>query len=356
MFYQILTNFFSLCLNNIFTQINEALELALEAIDREAALPNKNEQEAKDIIMKNSSASGNLKIAVKTTMAITQATVTNNRDTLQNNIQLFETSSLEPIYENVLGTKIKSTASTSASNSKVCASKDFNPMIKSLNHQRVASVKDYSSCEKVSTELSISNEEPYYQVPKPSEPYYEVPKNLKPVPVYENIEMFYSGIDYNNTSGQIIPYQMEPPKEKPPPPPAESPPLFDVNSSHNQDSSSSCSENNWCNNAENTYEKVVRNYEGRDLIDQPSPPIQRMNSTKRIKKEIRNKRSSFLGIEGNLDDDDNYLELTVAPPPDMAQLLQEERRLEKQLYMKVGLCDSSDTGKCLLWCWLEIHL
>lgn len=34
--------------------------------------------------------------------------------------------------------------------------------------------------------------------------------------------------------------------------------------------------------------------------------LRRMDSTKRIKKEIRLKRSSFLGIEGN--DDESYLE------------------------------------------------
>lgn len=184
------------------------------------------------------------------------------------------------------------------------------------------------------------DDEPYYQVPKSSEPYYDAPKHLRPIPLYENIEIFYNGLENatlavnsSNSGGK-----MEPPKEKPPPPPIDSPPAFD---------DLDCHENgldNW--SSDNTYETISNRLPlGTD--PHPSPPIKRMNSTKRIKKELRNKRSSFLGIEGTTDDDlDSYLELTVAPPPDMAQLLQEERRLEKQLYMKAGLCDSSDTGEC----------
>lgn len=68
--------------------------------------------------------------------------------------------------------------------------------------------------------------------------------------------------------------------------------------------------------------------------------MKRINSTRRIKKDIRNKRSSFLGIEGTIDDE-RYLELSVAPPPDMAKLLKEQRII----YQKAGLCDSSDTGE-----------
>lgn len=75
--------------------------------------------------------------------------------------------------------------------------------------------------------------------------------------------------------------------------------------------------------------------------------MKRMNSTRRIKKEIRNKRSSFLGIEGSTEDDIS-LELSVAPPPDMSALLQEERRLEKQVLFKTGLYESSDTGETFI--------
>ncbi|XP_011290335.2 uncharacterized protein LOC101901348 isoform X3 [Musca domestica] len=205
-----------------------------------------------------------------------------------------------------------------------------------------------------SSSLPQSNEEPhepYYQVPKSSEPYYDAPKHLKPIPVYENIEIFFNGNGLLGSEDSSM--HLEPPKEKPPPPPIESPPLFDdVDSSHTTDTYSS---------SENTYETLSRHQLNHHLQyqqqqqqqqqqmgsqDHPSPPMKRMNSTKRIKKELRNKRSSFLGIEGSsMDDDDSYLELTVAPPPDMAQLLQEERRLEKQMYLKAGLCDSSDTGE-----------
>ncbi|XP_036675142.3 E3 ubiquitin-protein ligase lubel isoform X1 [Drosophila suzukii] len=196
--------------------------------------------------------------------------------------------------------------------------------------------------------------EPYYQVPKATEPYYDAPKHLRPVPVYENIEIFYSGLEISQGSAGTPLGPMEPPKEKPPPPPTESPPPIPVDEGHDDELDglgSSLGHNTDTWSSDNTYETISngtrRHLQGQLEPAQPSPPIKRMNSTKRIKKELRNKRSSFLGIEtdGDLDDMETYLELTVAPPPDMAQLLQEERRLEKQLYIKAGLCDSSDTGE-----------
>ncbi|XP_055320550.1 uncharacterized protein LOC129577468 isoform X2 [Sitodiplosis mosellana] len=167
-------------------------------------------------------------------------------------------------------------------------------------------------------------DEPYYQVPKKqNESYYEVPKS-RPIPVYENVDMYYDNMASSHklssptTTKLPVPLEigtkaaaMQPPKEKPPPPPVES----------NDEEESECAE-----------EEPL-----------PQDAMKRINSTKRIKKEIRNKRSSFLGIEGN--DDESFLELSVAPPPDMAALLQEERRIEKQLYMKAGLYDSSDTAE-----------
>lgn len=180
---------------------------------------------------------------------------------------------------------------------------------------------------KSDTKLSVSGTEangkkdvepePHYQVPrKNAEPYYEVP-NSKPVPVYENVDMYFDNTaspqKFGLPANIAFPVEMgkrvmEPPKEKPPPPPPDS------------------------TDDEREVEEVV-----------PQNPMKRMNSTKRIKKEIRNKRSSFLGLEGNADDE-SFLELTVAPPPDMAAFIQEERRLEKQMYINAGLCDSSDTG------------
>ncbi|XP_062123094.1 uncharacterized protein LOC133836549 isoform X1 [Drosophila sulfurigaster albostrigata] len=195
--------------------------------------------------------------------------------------------------------------------------------------------------------------EPYYQVPKPAaEPYYDAPKHLRPIPVYENIDIFYTGLELGHSSVTSL-VNMEPPKEKPPPPPIEPPTTEEMEDAHAHDDDE-LDAGTW--SSDNTYETISSNtrrqlqaQQGQLLtpLAQPSPPIKRMNSTKRIKKELRNKRSSFLGIEtdADLDDVDSYLELTVAPPPDMAQLLQEERRLEKQLYIKAGLCDSSDTGE-----------
>lgn len=158
--------------------------------------------------------------------------------------------------------------------------------------------------------------EPYYQVPKrANESYYEVPKSC-PIPVYENVDMYYDNTaSTEKFAASHVPIALgnnkqalEPPKEKPPPPPEDS----------------------------------TDDERGNDADLDPQDAMKRMNSTKRIKKEIRNKRSSFLGIDGG--EDDSFLELTVAPPPDMAAFIQEERRLERQMYIKAGLYDSSDTG------------
>lgn len=172
----------------------------------------------------------------------------------------------------------------------------------------------------------VEEEEPYYQVPKPViEPYYEVPSN-KPVPLYENVNICFSSSTTTSypivNESKIIPTAfalgnlsiLEPPKEKPPPPPVEE-------ISDGEDV-----------NADNEDDESVANQD----------PMKRMNSTKRIKKEIRNKRSSFLGLEDNADDD-TVLELSVVAPPDISSFLKEERRLEKQLYIKTGLYDSYDT-------------
>lgn len=170
--------------------------------------------------------------------------------------------------------------------------------------------------------------EPHYQVPRSREPYYETPKKQAAIPLYENVELMFPASDgsrfsmaeSNESFGiddgteMVFPIDqskyliMEPPKEKPPPLPVQE----QVNESS---------------------ESQLDNFK-------------RINSTKRIKKEIRNKRSSFLGIEGQ-DFDDYALELSVAPPPDMQALLQEGKRLEKQIYQKVGLYENSDNGKDL---------
>ncbi|XP_077261353.1 smallish isoform X1 [Temnothorax americanus] len=96
------------------------------------------------------------------------------------------------------------------------------------------------------------------------------------------------------------PTSVEPPKEKPPPPPV------DVSDDEN-----------------------------------PAPePLKRLNSTRRIKKELRTRRSDFLGIEGQVNDDDLEPELTLTKPPDMAAILAEERRIE-QLHRRSYDTDSN---------------
>ncbi|KAL0123984.1 hypothetical protein PUN28_006061 [Cardiocondyla obscurior] len=95
------------------------------------------------------------------------------------------------------------------------------------------------------------------------------------------------------------PTSVEPPKEKPPPPPV------DVSDDENP----------------------------------PPEPLKRLNSTRRIKKELRTRRSDFLGIEG-INDDDLEPELTLTKPPDMAAILAEERRIE-QLHRRSYDTDSN---------------
>lgn len=75
----------------------------------------------------------------------------------------------------------------------------------------------------------------------------------------------------------------------------------------------------------------------------PPPPVDneaeqtnlvRLNSTKRIKKEINLKRSSFLGL-GDSYDDQIDAELTLDKPPDINTFLQKESKFEKTLYKKM---------------------
>ncbi|XP_018377542.1 PREDICTED: calponin homology domain-containing protein DDB_G0272472 isoform X4 [Trachymyrmex cornetzi] len=96
------------------------------------------------------------------------------------------------------------------------------------------------------------------------------------------------------------PTSVEPPKEKPPPPPV------DVSDDDNP----------------------------------PPEPLKRLNSTRRIKKELRTRRSDFLGIEGQVNDEDFEPELTLTKPPDMAAILAEERRIE-QLHRRSYDTDSN---------------
>lgn len=121
---------------------------------------------------------------------------------------------------------------------------------------------------------------------------------------------------------------VEPPKEKPPPPPVD-----------------------------------VSDEESEAPELPPKSALRRLDSTKRIKKEIRKKRSDFLGIEGSNDEaylDSGtfqikcfflktfpFLEANVEAPPDMISLLQEERRLQQQLYRQSisSEADSADNNE-----------
>ncbi|XP_068153664.1 myb-like protein X isoform X2 [Drosophila tropicalis] len=432
--------------------INEALELALEAIDREVTVKEMDKAQEQDtsMVMEESKEEERKQQQQQQVEETQQQETKEDNDNIvmpnktdeqkkeeikeqakQEKVKLKDCEEREPIYENVSSTismhevdneqttaiimtttaaaatatqaatttttTIAAAAATStrrshrksipnksnSNNNENNQSTNQTSNINSNNNNIINNSSSSNQIDNYNTSASLVEDiEPYYQVPKANnataaapEPYYDAPKHLRPVPVYENIEIFYTGLELNQTlppAGLGVGGVMEPPKEKPPPPPTESPPPIDDDrydsrqshlrhQQHNLDDELDggghhSNTDTW--SSDNTYE-TISNGTRRPLapsnvggsagvgVQLSSPPIKRMNSTKRIKKELRNKRSSFLGIEtdGDLDDVESYLELTVAPPPDMAQLLQEERRLEKQLYIKAGLCDSSDTGE-----------
>ncbi|XP_022815315.1 LIM domain only protein 7 isoform X3 [Spodoptera litura] len=142
-----------------------------------------------------------------------------------------------------------------------------------------------------------------------------IDKKIDVTPLYENMDIFYqNSSEFSPESA--FPLDMptnilEPPKEKPPPPPTEDGPEDELLGNGN---------------------------------------FKHTSSARRIKKEIRNKRTSFLGIEGQ---DDSYLDvdLTLAPRPDITSFLQEETKIEKLLYKKTlshdmdaKLRESRDSG------------
>ncbi|XP_044250679.2 E3 ubiquitin-protein ligase lubel isoform X1 [Drosophila takahashii] len=373
--------------------INEALELALQAIDREATTepmdkaqhPEEEEEEQQEELGGQPEEEEEQEDQEETEQEShedSQGESHTEGGEMPNKTDEQKQGEREPIYENVSSTismhevdneqiaAMTITTQTQATRrshrrsipNKQPSNNNNNENNQSPNQSNSSSNQKENSMAATSATpvppATPGDVEPYYQVPKATEPYYDAPKHLRPVPVYENIEIFYSGLEIGQGSagpGAPLVGLMEPPKEKPPPPPTERPPPIPADDGGHDDEldglGSSLGHNTDTWSSDNTYETISngtrRHLQGQLEPAQPSPPIKRMNSTKRIKKELRNKRSSFLGIEtdGDLDDMETYLELTVAPPPDMAQLLQEERRLEKQLYIKAGLCDSSDTGE-----------
>lgn len=401
-------------------QINEALDLALEAIDREASkqeerqeqveLEQKQEEEEEELLVEvEQQNKENLVKEMKEELELEEKLdeLTMKCDELMPNKtdeqkkqeveqeqeleqkqkqneqeQELETRK-EPIYENISSTismqQVDSSEQTAMmtrrgtgtggeghrrsipNKSNINNNNNEHNQTNNNNNKEEVEITTTTTTTVVATTPRNPDLEPYYQVPKATEPYYDAPKHLRPIPVYENIDIFYTGLELSgniNNHNSSLPLgllsgPLEPPKEKPPPPPIEQPATTTTTPGDEDELDTGT----W--SSDNTYETISSSTRRQLQLQQQqqapgqaqgqaTPPIKRMNSTKRIKKELRNKRSSFLGIEtdADLDDVDSYLELTVAPPPDMAQLLQEERRLEKQLYIKAGLCDSSDTGEC----------
>ncbi|CAG9567780.1 unnamed protein product [Danaus chrysippus] len=139
---------------------------------------------------------------------------------------------------------------------------------------------------------------------------FDVNKKVSVTPLYENIDIFNQNLVESSDFPLDLPTNaLEPPKEKPPPPPTEDGP-----------------------------DELLGNGN-----------FKHTSSARRIKKEIRNKRTSFLGLEGQ---DDSYLDvdLKLSPRPDITSFLQEETKIEKLLYRKTlshdnaKLRDSRDSG------------
>ncbi|XP_068619865.1 A-kinase anchor protein 9 isoform X2 [Battus philenor] len=143
---------------------------------------------------------------------------------------------------------------------------------------------------------------------------FDIDNKVLVAPLYENIDIFYQNtVDDAGAFPLDLPTNvLEPPKEKPPPPPSE----------------------------DATEDELLGNGN-----------FKHTSSARRIKKEIRNKRTSFLGIEGQVDDSYLDADLTLAPRPDITSFLQEETKIEKLLYKKTlshemdaKLRDSRDSG------------
>uniref|UniRef100_V5GIF7 LIM zinc-binding domain-containing protein n=1 Tax=Anoplophora glabripennis TaxID=217634 RepID=V5GIF7_ANOGL len=156
--------------------------------------------------------------------------------------------------------------------------------------------KDASENISAAKEAQTNTKEDPPMVPKETTIVEKVPP-LKPKPaIYENIEFKpYNGAPDFITNDFLVdspfsltPPKMEPPKVKPPPPP---PPEDDA-----------------------------------------PQPMKRMNSTKRIKKEMHIKRSSFLGLDEPTDD---QIDPEIEKPPELNSFLQKESKLEKSLYKKL---------------------
>lgn len=123
-----------------------------------------------------------------------------------------------------------------------------------------------------------------------------VPEYSHPV-IYENVEIkpcpseFQTGDLFGNPAISLAPPKhIQPPKEKPPPPPPSS------------------------------------------SVDNDESNLKRLNSTKRLKKEMQIKRSSFLGLDEPLDDQLD-LDLIIEKPPDI-NFFRKESNLEKPMYKK----------------------
>lgn len=141
----------------------------------------------------------------------------------------------------------------------------------------------------IPNECSLSKEIPAHIVPE------------TPIPVvYENVEIKPFSVDFvtedlfsNPALSLAPPKHVQPPKEKPPPPP---PPTY--------------------------------------TSEESESSLKRLNSTKRIKKEIQIKRSSFLGLDDSIDDQLDP-DMLIDKPPDIKSFLQKESNLDKFLYRKL---------------------
>lgn len=164
-----------------------------------------------------------------------------------------------------------------------------------------------TNSEQIKINMMAEDFEPYYKVPKTQEPYYEVPKT-KSIPLYENVDIVRAAAIRSSEAVDFtiaVCTNQQPPKEKPPPPPVETIP-----------------------------DDRVENVDN----------FKRVNSTKRIKNEIRISRTSFLGMESH-DENDNQLSYDHLLKSNANEHLSnpsEQNYLSKaRSYSKVGKCTKS---------------
>ncbi|XP_011302556.1 interaptin isoform X2 [Fopius arisanus] len=213
---------------------------------------------------------------------ITEESIVIGGSSVDEEIVVVQTESTPVEHEEEVACTSESTVEVETSDS---------PVTPRANHQQVTEIQIESDTELVVTSIVSLSCDSQTDLTFEESPVANTMEFIGPLsPSSKQIPQLNLSNDEEIVAGLTFPLgppsSGEPPKEKPPPPPTD----FS------------------------------------DEENQPIEPLKRLNSTRRIKKELRTRRSDFLGIEGINDDD---LELSLARPPDMAAILAEERRIEQ---------------------------